>query len=130
MSAPNPLTAADAPLVENQYAWTKKSAVLFVEQPVRYLCSFFDNYSSHMRLSNWLVFLHSFRQHSCNTIPQKGGVGFSKASSEWTGQAANDRDEDDVASAFYAFLTNFYNVFGEEIAKKKLYITGESYGGW
>lgn len=30
---PNPASALDAPLVENPYAWTKKSAVLFVEQP-------------------------------------------------------------------------------------------------
>ena len=28
--SPNP-----APLVENNYAWTKKTAMLFVEQPVR-----------------------------------------------------------------------------------------------
>jgi hypothetical protein len=32
--APNPLSVLDAPLVENPYAWTKKSAMLFVEQPV------------------------------------------------------------------------------------------------
>ena len=31
--APNPLTLLDAPLVANEYAWTKKTAMLFVEQP-------------------------------------------------------------------------------------------------
>ena len=31
--APNPSTLLDAPLVANEYAWTKKSAMLFVEQP-------------------------------------------------------------------------------------------------
>lgn len=30
---PNPASALNAPLVENPYAWTKKSAMLFVEQP-------------------------------------------------------------------------------------------------
>jgi len=29
----NPATAMDAPLVANEFAWTKKSAMLFVEQP-------------------------------------------------------------------------------------------------
>lgn len=87
----NPATVLDAPLVENPFAWTKKSAMLFVEQP--------------------------------------GGTGFSSASSEWTGEEAEKRTEDDVASAFYAFLQNIYMVFGDELLQKKLYITGESYAG-
>ena len=59
----------------------------------------------------------------------KGGTGFSTASTEWTGEEAEKRTEDDVASAFYAFLNNMYTVFGEDLAKKKLYLTGESYAG-
>ena len=31
--APNPATVMDAPLEENPFAWTKKSAMIFVEQP-------------------------------------------------------------------------------------------------
>mmetsp|Transcript_8724 Transcript_8724/g.15312 ORF Transcript_8724/g.15312 Transcript_8724/m.15312 type:complete len:604 (+) Transcript_8724:262-2073(+) len=89
--APNPATVLDAPLVSNPFAWTKKSAMLFVEQP--------------------------------------GGTGFSTASTKWTGEEAEKRTEDDVASAFYAFLNNMYTVFGEELAKQKLYLTGESYAG-
>jgi len=89
--APNPATVLDAPLVENPFAWTKKSAMLFVEQP--------------------------------------GGTGFSTASSEWTGEEAEERTEDDVASAFYAFLNNMYTVFGKELTNKKIYLTGESYAG-
>jgi carboxypeptidase C (cathepsin A) len=84
--SPNP-----APLVKNKYAWTKKSAMLFVEQP--------------------------------------GGVGFSIASKEWTGEMADERTEKDVASSFYAFLQNIYTVFGDDLAKKELYISGESYAG-
>ena len=90
--APNPATAMDTPFVENQYAWTKKSAMLFVEQP--------------------------------------GGTGFSTASKEWTGKKADERTEDDVASSFYAFLQNMYTVFGEDLAQKKLYLSGESYAGF
>ncbi|KAL7541891.1 hypothetical protein ACHAXR_011336 [Thalassiosira sp. AJA248-18] len=89
--APNPATVMDAPLVPNEFAWTKKSSMLFIEQP--------------------------------------GGTGFSTASTEWRGEEADKRNEDDVASAFYAFLQNFYTVFGEELKQKKLYISGESYAG-
>jgi carboxypeptidase C (cathepsin A) len=89
---PNPASALDAPLVENPYAWTKKSAMLFVEQP--------------------------------------GGTGFSTASSAWTGEEAVHRTEDDVAQNFYDFLQNLYEVFGDELRKKKLYISGESYAGF
>ncbi|KAL7551699.1 hypothetical protein ACHAWF_014881 [Thalassiosira exigua] len=88
--SPNPATLMDAPLVENEYAWTKKSAMLFVEQP--------------------------------------GGTGFSTASSEWTDEEAEKRTEDDVASAFWAFLQNMYATF-EELGSKKLYLSGESYAG-
>ena len=88
---PNPSSAMDAPLVENPYAWTKKSAMLFVEQP--------------------------------------GGTGFSTASSKWTGAEAEKRTEDDVADSFYAFLQNLLTVFGDDLRKKKLYISGESYAG-
>lgn len=84
--SPNP-----APLVKNKYAWTKKSAMLFVEQP--------------------------------------GGVGFSTASKKWTGEKADERTEKNVASSFYAFLQNIYTVFGEDLATKKVYISGESYAG-
>lgn len=84
--SPNP-----APMVKNEYAWTKKSAMLFVEQP--------------------------------------GGVGFSSASTNWTGLKADERTEHDVASSFYDFLQNIYAVFGDELAKKKVYISGESYAG-
>ena len=80
-----------APLVKNKYAWTKKSAMLFVEQP--------------------------------------GGVGFSTASKKWTGEKADERTEKNVAHSFYAFLQNMYTVFGEDLAKKEVYITGESYAG-
>ena len=80
-----------APLVKNKYAWTKKSAMLFVEQP--------------------------------------GGVGFSTASKKWTGEKADERTEKNVAHSFYAFLQNMYSVFGEDLAKKEVYITGESYAG-
>ena len=89
--APNPATLMDAPLVENIYAWTKKSAMLFVEQP--------------------------------------GGTGFSTASSEWAGEEAEKRVMDDVADAFYAFLQNVYTVFGDNLAKKRLYLSGESFAG-
>mmetsp|Transcript_10256 Transcript_10256/g.22808 ORF Transcript_10256/g.22808 Transcript_10256/m.22808 type:complete len:613 (-) Transcript_10256:224-2062(-) len=89
--APNPATLMDAPLVANPFAWTKKSAMLFVEQP--------------------------------------GGTGFSTASTEWTGDEVEKRTEDDVASAFYAFLQNIYTVFGEDLSEKKLYLAGESYAG-
>ena len=89
--APNPATVMDAPLVENQFAWTKKSAMLFVEQP--------------------------------------GGTGFSTASSQWMGDEADKRTEDDVASAFWDFLQNIYTVFGDELVRKKLYLSGESYAG-
>ena len=41
--APNPATVLDAPLVSNPFAWTKKSAMLFVEQPVRHSCSSDNN---------------------------------------------------------------------------------------
>lgn len=34
IAQPNPLTALDAPLIENANAWTEKTAMLFVEQPV------------------------------------------------------------------------------------------------
>ena len=34
IAQPNPLSALDAPLIENPNAWTKKTAMLFVEQPV------------------------------------------------------------------------------------------------
>ena len=80
-----------APLVKNKYAWIKKSAMLFVEQP--------------------------------------GGVGFSTASKKWTGEKADERTEKNVAHSFYAFLQNMYTVFGEDLAKKEVYITGESYAG-
>jgi carboxypeptidase C (cathepsin A) len=33
IQAPNPSSAMNAPLIENPFAWTKKSAMLFVEQP-------------------------------------------------------------------------------------------------
>ena len=59
----------------------------------------------------------------------QGGVGFSKASKKWTGEEADKRTEDDVATSFYAFLRNFYTVFGKELAEKKLYLTGQSYDG-
>jgi carboxypeptidase C (cathepsin A) len=59
----------------------------------------------------------------------QGGVGFSKASKEWTGEESDKRTEDDVATSFYAFLQNFYTVFGKELAEKKLYLTGQSYAG-
>mmetsp|Transcript_25563 Transcript_25563/g.54284 ORF Transcript_25563/g.54284 Transcript_25563/m.54284 type:complete len:611 (-) Transcript_25563:74-1906(-) len=91
ITAPNPSSAMDAPLVANPFAWTKKSAMLWVEQP--------------------------------------GGTGFSTASKQWTGKEADDRTEDDVADDFYAFLQNVYNVFGEDLRRKKLYVTGESYAG-
>jgi len=89
--SPNPASGLDAPLIENPYAWTKKSAMIFVEQP--------------------------------------GGTGFSTASSQWTGEEADKRTQDDVAKDFYAFLQNLYTVFGEGLAEKKIYITGESYAG-
>jgi carboxypeptidase C (cathepsin A) len=88
---PNPASALDAPLVENPYAWTKKSAMLYVEQP--------------------------------------GGTGFSTASSAWTGETAQHRTEDDVAQNFYDFMQNLYEIFGESLREKKLYISGESYAG-
>jgi len=88
----NPSSALDAPLVENPYAWTKKSAMLFVEQP--------------------------------------GGIGFSTASSAWTEEEASHRTEDDVAQNFYDFLQNLYEIFGEELREKKLYISGQSYAGF
>ena len=88
---PNPATSMGAPFLENAYAWTRKSAMLYVEQP--------------------------------------GGVGFSTASKKWMGSDAEDRTEKDVARDFYAFLQNFYRVFGEELRSKKLYIAGESYAG-
>lgn len=34
-----------------------------------------------------------------------------------------------MASDFYAFLQNIYTVFGDELAVKKLYLSGESYAG-
>lgn len=76
---------------KNPFAWTKKTAMIYVEQP--------------------------------------GGTGFSTASREWTGNEAEKRTEDDVAESFYAFFQNLYSVFGEEVAEKKIYITGESYAG-
>jgi carboxypeptidase D len=88
----NPASAKDAPLVENAYAWTKKSAMIFVEQP--------------------------------------GGTGFSTASSAWTGDEASHRTEDDVAQNFYDFMQNLYQVFGDELREKKLYVSGESYAGF
>ena len=39
------------------------------------------------------------------------------------------RTEDDIASAFYAFLNNMYTIFGENLSKKKLFLSGESYAG-
>lgn len=63
-------------------------------------------------------------------VEQPGGTGFSTASSEWTGEEAEHRTEDDVAQAFYDFLQNLYDVFGEDLRKKKLYISGESYAGF
>ena len=39
------------------------------------------------------------------------------------------RTEDDIASAFYAFLNNVYTIFGENLSKKKLFLSGESYAG-
>jgi len=89
---PNPSSALDAPLVENPYAWTRKSAMIYVEQP--------------------------------------GGTGFSTASTEWTGEEAVHRTEEDVAQYFYDFLQNLYEIFGDELRKKKLYISGESYAGF
>lgn len=62
-------------------------------------------------------------------VEQPGGTGFSTASSEWTGKEAEKRTEDDVADSFYAFFQNLYTVFGEELAEKKIYVTGESYAG-
>lgn len=62
-------------------------------------------------------------------VEQPGGTGFSTASSEWTGIEAEKRTEDDVADSFYAFFQNLYTVFGEELAEKKIYVTGESYAG-
>ena len=62
-------------------------------------------------------------------VEQPGGVGFSTASKEWTGEKADERTENDVASSFYAFLQNIYAVFGDDLAKKELYISGESYAG-
>ena len=62
-------------------------------------------------------------------IEQPGGVGFSSASSQWKGSEADNRTEKDVSHDFYAFLQNFYRVFGEDMRQKKLYIAGESYAG-
>jgi carboxypeptidase C (cathepsin A) len=62
-------------------------------------------------------------------VEQPGGTGFSTASSAWTGEEAEKRTEDDVAESFYAFLQNLYTVFGDELAEKKLFVTGESYAG-
>ena len=62
-------------------------------------------------------------------VEQPGGTGFSTASSAWTGKEAEKRTEDDVAESFYAFFQNLYTVFGEELAEKKIYVTGESYAG-
>jgi carboxypeptidase C (cathepsin A) len=72
-----------APLGPNEHAWTRASAVMYLEQPA--------------------------------------GVGFS------TGTAPES--EDDVASDFYGFLQNFYDIFGDEFRSKRLYIVGESYAG-
>ena len=63
-------------------------------------------------------------------VEQPGGTGFSTASSEWTGEEAVHRTEEDVAQYFYDFLQNVYEVFGEELREKKLYISGESYAGF
>jgi carboxypeptidase D len=63
-------------------------------------------------------------------VEQPGGTGFSTASSAWTGEEAAHRTEDDVAQNFYDFLQNLYEVFGDELRKKKLYISGESYAGF
>ncbi len=62
-------------------------------------------------------------------MSEQGGVGFSTASKKWTGKQATKRTEVDVANYFYAFLQNLYAVFGDELAEKKLYISGESYAG-
>ncbi|KAA1472748.1 alpha/beta-hydrolase [Dentipellis sp. KUC8613] len=52
-------------------------------------------------------------------IDQPVGTGFSVGTQDI-------QDENDLADEFYGFLTQFYSVF-PELAKKKLYITGESY---
>jgi carboxypeptidase C (cathepsin A) len=62
-------------------------------------------------------------------IEQPGGTGFSTASSAWTGKEAEKRTEDDVAESMYAFFQNLYSIFGQELAEKKIYVTGESYAG-
>jgi carboxypeptidase C (cathepsin A) len=62
-------------------------------------------------------------------VEQPGGTGFSTASSAWTGKEAEKRTEDDVAESMYNFFQNLYSVFGEELAEKKIYVTGESYAG-
>ena len=76
---------------KNPFAWTKKTAMIFVEQP--------------------------------------SGTGFTTASKAWTGKEAEKRSENDVGDNFYAFFQNLYTIFGEELASKKIYITGESYAG-
>jgi carboxypeptidase D len=63
-------------------------------------------------------------------VEQPGGTGFSTASSSWTGDEASHRTEVDVAQNFYDFMQNLYQVFGDELREKKLYISGESYAGF
>ncbi|KAI8616781.1 Alpha/Beta hydrolase protein [Chytriomyces sp. MP71] len=56
-------------------------------------------------------------------VDQPTGAGFS-----FTKPKSGPRDEHEVASQFYTFLTHFYEVY-PELQSFALYITGESYAG-
>lgn len=57
-------------------------------------------------------------------IDQPVGTGFSFTNNE----AGYAKNQDDVARDLYEFMSQFYDMF-PELAKRELYITGESYAG-